>query len=210
MVPVSAFFSRLMPHVMGCSEPLAQQALVDSAIALCDQALIVQTDLDPTNVREGVRDYELDLPPQQELAQIMRVWLDDSMLGPIPSFQASVAEAMSGQPRYYFSRDIDDALNLRLLPTPNEDHPNGLRVRVATRPTRNATQLHPSLFREWNDAVVEGALARLFDTPGQPFTNEAKALVLGQKVRLRTNTARVEALRGRVVSSMSVSMRPFA
>ena len=209
MVPVSAFLSRLLPNVIGCPEPLAQQALVDSAIALCDQALVVQTDLDPVSVFDGVRDYEIELPPQQELAQVMRVWLADTMLGPIPSFQVTGAEGMPGQPRYYFSRDIDESLHLRLLPFPDKDHPNALRVRVATRPTRNATQFHKALFSEWSDIVVDGALARLHDTPGQVFTSEAKALVLYQKVRAKINVARVEALRGRVVSSMSVTMRSF-
>lgn len=210
MIPVSAFFSRLMPNIIGCPEPLAQQALVDSAIALCDQALIVQTDLDPIPVVANVRDYELEMPSQQELSQVMRVWLEDFMLGPIPSFQASGVESIPGQPRYHFSRDVDEMLQLRLFPTPDRAYPGGLRVRVATRPTRNATQLHKSLFNEWADVVVDGALARLYDTPGQGYTNEAKSLVLYQKVRAKINVARLEALRGRAVSSMSVVMRPFA
>lgn len=209
MVPVSTFFSRLLPNVIGCPEPLAQQALVDSAIAVCDQALVVQVDLAPVPVLEGVRDYELGMPPQQELSQVMRVWAGDSMLGPIPSFQASGVEVMPGSPRYYYTRDIGETMNIRLLPTPDRGNAEGLRVRVATRPTRNATQFHSSLFNEWVDVVVDGALARLHDTPGQVFTSEAKALVLYQKVRAKINVARVEALRGRVVSSMSVAMRRF-
>ncbi len=208
MVPVSAFFSRLLPHVIGCPEPLAQQALVDSAIALCDQALVVQTDLDPVSVFDGVRDYALGMPSQQELVQVMRVWLSDTMLGPIPSFQVAM-EAMPGQPRYYFTRDIGESLHLRLLPFPDKDRLNALRARVATRPTRDATQFHKALFNEWADIVVDGALARLHDIPGQGFTSEAKAIVLFQKVRAKMNTARIEALRGRVVSSMSVQMRSF-
>ena len=194
---------------MGCSEPLAQQALIDSAIALCDQALIVQTDLDAVNVVTGTRDYEIELPSQQELSQVMRVWLDDRLLGPVPSFQVGEIASETGSPRYYFSRDIDELVNLRLFPTPEKDYPSGLVVRVATRPTRNATQFHKSLLTEWVDVVVDGALARLHDTPGQPFTAEAKALMLYQKVRVRIAAARIEALRGRVMSSMSVQMRPF-
>lgn len=209
MVPVSTFFSRLMPSIVGCPEPLAQQALVDSAIALCDQALVVQIDLDPVPVLEGVRDYELELPPQQQLSQVIRVWAGDSMLDPVPSFQASGVDGPSGRPRYYFTRDVDGVLNIRLAPTPDQPL-DRLRIRVATRPTRSATRLHRSLFDEWVDVVVDGALARLYDTPGQVYSNEAKALVLYQNVRAKINTARLEALRGRVVSSMSVTMRPFA
>jgi hypothetical protein len=209
MVPVSNFFSRLIPHVIGCPEPLAQQALVDSAIALCDQALVVQVDLEAESVLSDVRDYTLSLPSQQELSQVLRVWLDDELLTPVPSFQVGVIEDLPGQPRYYFSRDIFEVLNVRLFPTPDKAFPDGLQIRVATRPTRDATQVHSSLLNEWVDIVVEGAAARLHDLPGQVFTNEIKAMALYQKVRAKINAARVEALRGRVVSSMSVNMRSF-
>jgi hypothetical protein len=209
MVPVSAFFSRLLPNVIGCPEPLAQQALVDSAIEFCSQSLVTTTDLDPVSVTAGVGNYELDLPAQTELAQIMRVWLDGRMLGPVPTYEVQSVESFPGMPTYYFGRDIDEVLNVRLFPTPDKDVPNGLVVRVATKPTRTATQVHSVLFERWSDVIVEGALARLFDTPGQVFTNEAKALVLNQKVRAKTAVARTDAMRGRTVSSMSVTMRSF-
>jgi len=209
MVPVSAFFSRLIPHVVGCPEPLAHQAVVDSAIALCDQALVVQIDLDPVSVIRGLADYELEMPSQQRLSQVINVGLEHRALTPVPSYQVGVVSDVSGQPKYYFSRDIDEILQLRLFPTPDRDYQDELRVRVATRPTRDATRLHQSLFNDWSEAVVEGALARLYDTPGQAFSSEAKAMLLYKKVRAKINDARIEALRGRVMSSMSVSMRGF-
>jgi hypothetical protein len=209
MVPVSAFFSRLLPNVIGCPEPLAQQALVDSAIEFCSHSLVTMSDLAPVSVVAGVSNYELDLPAQTELAQIMRVWLDGRMLGPVSSYEVKSIESFPGMPTYYFGRDIDEILNVRLFPTPDKDVPNGLVVRVATKPARDADQLHSILFERWSDVIVDGALARLFDTPGQSFTNEAKALVLNQKVRAKTAVARTDAMRGRVVSSMSVTMRSF-
>jgi hypothetical protein len=209
MVPVSAFLSRLLPNVIGCPEPLAMQALVDSAITFCEQSLIAQTDLDPADVKAGVSQYELELPSQTRLGQVLRVWADNKLLVAAPSFQVTQREPLLGEPLYFFNRDIDEQVVLHVYPTPNKDATGGLVVRVATVPTRSATQLHSALFQEWNDAIVEGAMARLYDTPGQVFTNEAKALVLMQKVRAKTNVARVEALRGRAVSSLSVTMRGF-
>jgi hypothetical protein len=209
MVPVSAFFSRLLPNVIGCPEPLAQQALVDSAIHFCETTLAITVDLDPQNVLVGVRDYELDLPTQQELAQVVRVWLDDRLLSPVPSYEVASIESIDGRPRYYFSRDIDEVLTIRLFPTPDKEYLAGLAVRVATRPTRNAAQVHNALFNEWSEVIVDGALARLHDIPGQSFSNEAKSMMLYQKVRNRMNSARVTSLHGRTVSSMSVTMRAF-
>ena len=48
MIPLSAFFPRLLPNVLGCPEPLAQQALLDSAIEFCSRSLAVTTTLDRT------------------------------------------------------------------------------------------------------------------------------------------------------------------
>lgn len=210
MVPVSSFLSRLLPNVIGCPEPLATQALLDSAIAFCEQSLVATADLDPAALRAGVTQYELDLPAQTRLGQVLRVWADNKLLVAAPSHSVTEREPMVGEPLYYYSRDVDEQVVLNLYPAPNKDTAGGLVVRVATVPTRTATSVHSALFNEWSEAIVEGAMARLYDTPGQMFTNEAKALVLSQKVRARTNTARVEALRGRVVSSMSMTMRPFA
>lgn len=209
MIPVSAFFSRLMPNIIGCPEPLAQQALVDAAIEFCDQTTYVTTDLDPVSIQKGVTQYELDLPAQTELSQILRVWVDGRLLGPVPSFEVQSTTAPEGTPLYYYTRDRDEVLNLTLYPAPDKNVTNGLVVRVATRPTRGATQVHSALYNEWADVIVESALAKMYGTPGQVFSNEAKSVVLMQKVRARTNVARVEAYRGRTVSSMSVQMRSF-
>jgi hypothetical protein len=209
MVPVSAFFSRLLPNVVGCPEPLAHQAVVDSAIHFCDTTLATTVDLDPANVLVGVRDYELDLPSQQELAQVVRVWLNDRLLSPVPSYEVARADILDGHPRYYFSRDIDEVLNVRLFPSPDKEFLAGLVVRVATKPKRNATQVHSALFNEWAEVIVDGALARIHDVPGQAFTNESKSMMLYQKFRARMNGARITALHGRTVSSMTVTMRGF-
>lgn len=209
MVPVGVFFSRVLPNVIGCPEPLAQQAVVDAAIEFCEATLACAVDLDPVDVRKGVRQYELDLPPQMALSQILSVIYDDFCLVPIPSSRVVEVGTHEGHPVYYYTRDVDETLVLNLYPTPDKNILGGLRVRAAVRPTRTATQVHSSLFNDWSDAIVDLALARLMDTPGQPFTNEAKAVMLRQKAKARMTEARLEALRGRTMSSMSVSMRRF-
>ena len=210
MTPVSAFFTRLLPSVLGCPEPLAQQCLVDSAIELCERGLVVQQDLDPINITAFTANYEFELPSQQELSQVVWAWADKTLLVPVPRAQSSGMDDTPGRPQYFTTRHVDEVLNLRLFPTPDNDVINGLRVTVALRPRRNATQVADLLFHEWAEVVVEGALARIHDIPGQIYTNEQKALVCRQKAMAAIGAARLEATRGRVMSSMSVRQRPFA
>lgn len=209
MVPVTQFFPRLIPQVLGCPEPFAAQAVVDAAIEFCEKSLCVQATLDAAPVTAGVSQYEFDLPTQTALVQVLSAICGTRSLVPVPSTSVTTAPSLSGTPQYFYTRDVDEVLTAFLFPTPDKSDPLGLTFRVALRPTRVATQLHSSLFDQWADAIVDGAAARIMATAGQPFTNEAKAVVLMQKFRGQVNAARLEALRGRVVSSMSVKMRSF-
>lgn len=209
MVPVSAFLSRLLPHVLGCPEPLAQQALVDAAISFCDQTLVIQNELEPVDVVAGTNLYELDLPSHTRVAQIMRVRFGERWLGAAPAQGRRELEGMTGMPAYFFTQVVDELLTLQLYPKPDKDLPAGLAVRVALSPTRTATQFPSVLFDEWADVIVDMARAAIHDTPGQSFTSEAKAVVLQQKTRHRVSVARIESMRGRVASSLSVSQRGF-
>ena len=208
MVPVSAFFSRLLPQAIGCPEPLAQQAVVDAAIAFCERSLVVTTLLEPVSVQAGVSDYELYLPSQMVLAQVLQARFEGEQLQSEAEAQATVART-SGTPRYFSSTRIDEGFVLTLVPTPDRNSTDGLLVKAATKPKRNATQLASILFDDWADAVVDGALAILYGTPDQPYSDETKGVLLATRARSKANMARLDGLHGRVQSSMSVSMRRF-
>lgn len=208
MVPVSAFLSRLLPNVIGCPEPTALQALVDAAIEFCESTLAVRSTLDPADLVSGNSTYELDLPSQTLLSQVVTVRVNDRVLQALPSSQV-YGVLSSGGPTAYYAEDVEETLVLRLAPIPDKDEAGALVVRVATRPTRSATQFHSALFNEWAEVLVDGALSRLYDIPDQAFTDYAKALVLQQRFRHKANMARIQALHGRAVSSMSVTLRGF-
>lgn len=208
MVPVSAFFSRLLPQVVGCPEPLAQQALVDAAIHFCDATQAVVVNLDPVAAKAGQAQYELDVPSQSRLSQVHRVWFDDRQLGAVPLSEVNVIESVTGTPTYFYCTDVDEVLTLNLYPTPEKS--GTINLRVGLKPARTATSLHASLLERWSDYIVDGALSRLMAMPEQPFTNETRALMLESKLRHGLYVARVDAMRQRAVASLTAKARPFA
>lgn len=208
MTPISAFFGRVIPHVIGCPEPLAQQAVLDAAIEFCAGSLAVVEELPVAAVLPGVADYALALPSGTQLAQILRVWCGFSLLEAAPSFTTGPS-AVTGSPRWYSTRTVNSVLHLHLMPTPDTTTSGGLLVRAATQPTRDATHLAPSLFDRWADAIVNGALSRLHNTPGEPYTNEAKAVMLAQRFKTATSAARIDAMRGRLETSIRITPRSF-
>ena len=209
MVNLKDFFPRLIPHVLGCPEPLAQQALLDAAIAFCDQSLVVTTTLDPITVPVGIANVELDTPTSTTVSQVLNCWFDHQLLHAAPYAQATGLYLPDGAPREYFGERVDEVFNLHLLPAPDKVVRNGLVVRVALRPTRTATQVHDILFDRFADAIVYGAAARLMAISDQPFTDDAKSLAYERMARSRAVAARADMLQGQVQSSMRVTMRAF-
>lgn len=209
MVPLSQFFSRLLPQVLGCSEPLAQQALLDSAYEFCSQSLILSQTLDPITVPTGFPSVEIEAPTDLQIAQVLSATFDGQLLEPMAVWGSAGMSAPDGTPRMYWGQDIDEVYHLTVLPAPDRLVRNGLEVRVALAPTRSATRVPTILYDAYADAVICGALATLYSTPDQPFTNEPKAQMMASRARVRTNQARGDAIRGRLVTSLSVQMRAF-
>lgn len=209
MVELKSFLPRLLPNVIGCPEPLALQALLDSSIEFCHRSQVLTTMLDAVSVVANVDKYELDTPDQTAIDQVLKVWYDGNLMSPAPFETATALFNPDGAPRYFYGQDIDEVFTLSLLPTPDKTVRNGLQVRVSLRPTRAATKVHDILYERHIDGIVAGALGILMSTPDQSFTDLAMAGAQTVKARALANNARFEAMHGRVQSSLGVRMRAF-
>ena len=209
MVELSVFFPRLIPTVMGVSEPLAQQALIDSAILFCDQSLAVTATLDAVTVPIGTSAIELETPDQTTVAQVLYVWFDKQLLNAQPFGQMTNIFRQDGQPEDYVVEYIDEVANLILYPAPNKQIKSGLLVRAALRPTRDATQVHDILYQRYVEAIIAGAQMYLHNMPDQAWTDYGRAQQCGVLARALANRARGDMMMGRAQSSMTVQMREF-
>lgn len=209
MIPLSAFFPRLLPSVLGCPEPLAQQALLDSAIEFCGRSLAVTTMLDAVTVTAGNASFVVPTPADTTIAQVLNLWFDGRQIDSSPYSESTDAIAPAGEPRYFYGQDINEVFNITLMPAPDRTVAGGVVMRAALKPTRTAAQVHNILFERYAPAIIDGALAILMSINDQPFSNEQKAMVLSSSARAKANAARTDALYGRVQSSMSVKMRSF-
>lgn len=209
MRAISDFFPRLLPHVVGCPDPLAQQAVLDAAIEFCERSQVLREQLDPVSLVIGQAEYDLYAPPQQEIARVMSVALDSATL-----LQADLDEVRfdtsttNAKPLRFYTVRLDSIFSLRVSPAP--DDVGTLVATVALRPARDATHLHGELFTRWIDPIVQGALFRLRTIPGQPFSDLALAGAAAAAAARLTNRARVEGNYGRVRGSMHVQFRPLA
>lgn len=208
VVPVSQFFSRLLPYVPACPEPLAQQAVVDAAIEFCESTLIDVVELDPETTVKGVADYNFTLPPQTNLVTVTKVKLDGAFIAQVTADVGRGVSLPSGLPVMCYVSEVDGSISLTLIPPPADS--KELSVICAVKPTRNATQLSDKLFNDWADAIVELALYRIMSVPGQPFSNPESAVFYRRKASTAMSNARWESSRGRSRVMFSAVMKPFA
>ena len=208
MIAVSEFFPRLIPYVIGCSEPMAAQALVDSAIAFCNDSLAARTLLDAQQTSKNNPEFDISVPTGMAVSRVLRVWIGGREIQGVAVDWVNDASSTTGQPNNFYTRQIESELVALLSPTPDAIY--DVRAEVATRPTRAAKSFENELFDLWMEPIIEGAKARLMAIPDQPFTNPGMAGIAAATAMYLSRKARIEASYGRVRATNRVQMRPLA
>ena len=210
MKPLSIFYSRILPYLPGCSEPLVDQVLVSAAIDFCESSLALRQNLDSFKTVVGISQYDLDPPTaNHDIDRVMSVAVDGKELAP-GLFEAIRNDfpTANAKPRGFYTDRTDNVLTLKLSPPPDGRYT--VVVNVNLRPAMTATQLDDDLFNMWSEPVTAMAIARAMQIPDQPFTNYAQAKYLLDSAARQTNSARIDGNYGSIRGSMRVRARPFA
>jgi hypothetical protein len=208
MKPVSVFSPRVAPYVIGCPEPLIQQAVVDSAIQFCEDSMAIRQKLDVFLTTVGSAAYELDTPTDQRVTRIFRVWVGDQLAHPMTAATAVPIGATPAPPILYSTTRTDSTLELQLFPPP--DRAYAITVEVALCPVRGAKSLQDDLFNLWVDPVCYGAIGQLMQVPGQAFSDPTQGAGMVARAIQLSRKAKSEATIGRVQTSTSITSRAFA
>lgn len=209
MIATTEFLPRLLPYTPSCPSPMAEQALVDAAIAFCEDSLVLRQRLDVQTTAKGQAELDVSVPAQQMPTRILKVWVDGVPIQAVTSDMVDDQRLnLLARPDRFYTLQDDAALLVQLYPVP--DGPYAVLVEVALRPTRSAKLLHNSLFDSWLEPVVQGAAARLMAIPDQPFTNLAMSQVCAAKAAYLSRKARIEGAYGRVRGTVAVRARPLA
>lgn len=91
-----------------------------------------------------------------------------------------------------------------VLPLPDAEETYTIRMWLALKPLRTATEMDEQAFNELEDLFLWGALETLFSMPGKPWTNPDYAVHYGNKFREGYLEKRRRANIGHVRGPMSV------
>jgi hypothetical protein len=67
---LSLFYPLVLPHVVGCPNPLLDQAILYAAGEFCREGHVVQ-EISTQNVVAGTQEYDVDLPASSQLSSIL-------------------------------------------------------------------------------------------------------------------------------------------
>ena len=169
----------VLPYAQNCAEPAAVNALRNATIEFCRTTMFHQVDIDPISVTAGEANYEFDLPRGTELVKVVELFYKNRRLEArtrqevMRQYTTNYHE-LTGTPKSYL---LGDPNTLTLVLTPDEDADEAITGRVALIPTRDSTGVDSTVTDRFAEVLAAGALARLYNTPNQPYFDPNGALV---------------------------------
>lgn len=208
MATLSDLMPYVLPYVVGCTYPLAEQHIRNVCIDFCTHAPIVQERLDPIDVEKGRIEYDIDTSPQTDVTLI----LDATFQG------RPLAIAKTGDANFFAQQQIErdpgaviqSAGNLFSIDyLPARDVPGAISLMVATKPKRNAQVIADVLIEDYADTLTQGIVGRLLMIPGHEFSNPSIAALYTGPYEVARTSARIRAERSFGASSARVRPREF-
>lgn len=208
------FLDEVMPHVPGCTNEIATQAIKNAVIEFCEKSLILQTDHDPMSVIAGEVDYDLEPPAGYLVSKILKAWFKNTEL--VPTSPDDIAK-----PALY-NRDFTDVdagradptliiqkdeRTFSLFPIPLNSEANVVTMRIALKPSRSSTKVDDLIYEDYAEVIAHGALTRLMLSPGKPYSQPQIGVARNNLFSSGINLARQRASSGHVRSTRQVQFR---
>jgi hypothetical protein len=208
MALLTKFFPYVTVDVVGAALPSVEVAVRDTCIDFCERTLILQADHDPITAIKGIPTYEFAPPDGYLVDKVMHMWFEGRLLWPVvtDSIQQSTyverGDSTRAAPQAYMQKD---SYTFTLLPTPDETKRNGIVMRVALKPTRDATVVDDVLFDTFGEVIGHGAKYRLLLSPGKEYSNPQ--LAEAYKAMFDSGMSRARARMGRNHTRANMSVR---
>lgn len=165
---LSYFLPEVLPHVAGCPEPIAEQAVRNAVIDLCKRGLVWKYDLDPIATQANWPTYEIDLPSGSQVIKPSRVAFEGDVIDPysrarLDSEHSGWSTRSGNTFGYFFNSAYSE---LTLAEAPGASDASGLEIAMFLAPTRAATEVEDFFYDRLLEEVAFGARARLMMTKG--------------------------------------------
>lgn len=195
-VLLSVFRRDVQPRVPEAPESVIDYYVLHACIDFCDYTHWVTYEHDPISLVEGQAAYDFTLPDDNEIARIISAHVGTRRLVAYSEMalgEVNTWRTMEGDPQGFVQDDIHE---IRLVPIPDADAADTLKLVMALKPTRTATVVNSDLYDIWGTVIAEGALAKLLALPRQAFTDLVAAAQADTMYRQGRGRAKIDKNRG--------------
>lgn len=208
MAMLADFLPWVLPYVSGCSSPLAEQQIRFICIDFCSHAPLVQLTLDPMDAIMGQTEYEIETPTGMETTLIRQAFFRGRALL-VSNGRDRTALPQSMPPGEPACLQQQAGNGFELDRPPGQDYLQAIQLRVATKPSRNATTVAEVLLNDYAYPIGLGVVGRLLLMPGQAFSNPPNARTYTEAYLSARTEARIRAEQAFGNAGMQVRPRRF-
>jgi hypothetical protein len=171
-VKLDTWLRDLLPRTPGALRKVVKREVVLAAREFFEQTAAWRVVVGPKNlVANKKRYYMSPYDAYANVVQVFSVELNGSPLVPLLRRPAGAEPTRDYPSRFY----MDSPDTVRLWPYPQNSMTNALTFYVALAPKQTVTHLPAVALSHWYDAILDGALGRLFTHPAKPYSNPAAA-----------------------------------
>lgn len=208
----SKLYSRILPYVTGCPEPMVDQALLDAAAEFAERTQILFTIESPIPLVEGRASYVVfpDFGVGVDMIQAvycgpreLRRATPSSLQDELPDWQT----AKSSEPTHFSC--FSDPGTIEVYPTPTNVQGATLRIQAAWAPGLHSEDIPDDMATRFYRDLVEGAKARLMAMPDRKWTNLPLAGVARGNFESGVVDARIKALHANAAGSITARPQRF-
>ena len=171
-VRLDTWLKDLLPRTPGAVRPVVKRELVLAVREFYTQSLAWRVVIGPKNMKAGKKLYTMS--PYDAYADVVKVFSVELEGSPLRRYvrRPAGAEPAADRPTGFFLEDVD---NVRLWPAPVVAVDDGLTFYVALTPKQTVTHLPRMAMSHHYDALLDGALGRLYNHPAKPYTDPLRS-----------------------------------
>lgn len=212
-----ADFVQFVAHsCVGCSSMTISTHLQAAMDEFCSATSIWVETLDPIGLMAGQDTYDIPVDANTRVIGIESVMYNGFPLKPMTSRALTgffptweVWDDGINQIMAYRVEMDDTDQNLTVWPSPTDNEPASVVMRVTLKPTSTATSIPGFIYEDWRTVIGSGALAQILLIPGKDFTNPQLAQVHDAKFRTGKSRAKVRALGQQAGGTLTMRPRRF-
>jgi hypothetical protein len=193
-VSYASFVPEVILATADCPEEVAQNYIREAVIDFAERSQVLTRQVS-VDVQAGVSDYLLTLPLPERVISVQSMngepWSERAVYTTTMGYRLPVQHCGEGNFVQFLPPNV-----VRLLPTPQHDRPDALHLSLAVAPMRDSCEVDRSFYERYHEAIISGALARLYRAKGTTWFDAGMAKLHQLDFDNRVTAAGLDRLTG--------------